>query len=88
MPKSCVPYVHVYNRPRYAGTYVHIVLGFKSENFNQATDSQKTPNSAALCVKTVVVMLQIVFLLIGTEEIAEGSGGQGLFRIVITPDGV
>ena len=88
MPKSCVPYVHVYNRPRYAGTYVHIVLGFLSENFNQAADSQESPHTTALCVKTIVVMLQIVFLLVGAEEIAEGSGGHGLFRIVITPDGV
>ena len=78
----------MYNRPQYAGTYVHIVLGFLSENFNQAADSQKSPHPTALCVKTFVVMFQIVFPLIGAEEIAEGSGGQGLFRIVITPDGV
>ena len=79
MPKSCVPYVHVYNRPRYAGTYVHIVLRFKSENFNQAPYSQESPHTTALCVKAFVVMLQIIFLLVGAEEIAEGSGGQGLF---------
>ena len=78
----------MYNRPRYAGTYVHIVLGFLSEKFNQAADSQESPHPPALCVKAFVVMLQIVFLLVGAEEIAEGSGGHGLFRIVITPDGV
>ena len=69
----------MYNRPRYAGTYVHIVFGFLSENFNQAADSQESPHTTALCVKTVVVMLQIVFLLVGAEKITEGSGGQGLF---------
>ena len=72
----------------YAGTYVHIVFGFLSENFNQTADTQEPPHPTALCVKAFVVMLQIVFLLVGAEEITEGSGGQGLFRIVITPDGV
>ena len=61
----------------YAGTYVHIVLGYLSENFNQAADSQESPHTTALCFKAFVVMLQIVFLLIGTEEIAEGSASQG-----------
>ena len=74
--------------PRYAGTYVHIVFWYLSENFNQAADSQKSPHPTALCVKAFVVMLQIVFLLVGAEEIAEGSGRHGLFRIIITPDGV
>ena len=78
----------MYNRPRYAGTYVHIVLGFLLVNFNQAADSQKSPHPTALCVITFVAMLQIVFLLIGAEKVAEGSGGHGFFRVVITPDGV
>lgn len=56
-----------------------LFLGGKSENFNQAADTQEPPHPTALCVKTFVVMLQIVFLLIGAEEITKGSGGQGFF---------